>query len=91
MINHSNLSGFLQCNAYFFFCRAYFGEGRGPILLDNVRCAGTERELIECDHTDIFTHNCVHSEDAGVSCTSEYLCTHLCHSLFAEFYFSRVL
>ena len=52
---------------------AYFGEGQGPILLDNVRCTGLEQELIDCPHSDVGTHNCIHHEDAGVACTSEFM------------------
>uniref|UniRef100_A0A674K899 SRCR domain-containing protein n=1 Tax=Terrapene triunguis TaxID=2587831 RepID=A0A674K899_9SAUR len=47
---------------------AYFGEGHGPIHLDNVECSGTERTLGECVKPDNGIHNCWHSEDAGVSC-----------------------
>ena len=52
-------------------CRAHFGEGQGPIYLDNVRCTGLELELALCPNLGFGTHNCRHREDAGVSCTSE--------------------
>ncbi|XP_057358578.1 neurotrypsin isoform X4 [Manis pentadactyla] len=47
---------------------AYFGEGKGPIHVDNVKCAGNERSLADCIKKDIGRHNCRHSEDAGVIC-----------------------
>ncbi|XP_074815983.1 neurotrypsin-like isoform X2 [Natator depressus] len=47
---------------------AYFGEGHGPIHLDNVECSGTERTLGECSKPHSGIHNCWHSEDAGVIC-----------------------
>ncbi|XP_073208968.1 neurotrypsin-like isoform X3 [Lepidochelys kempii] len=47
---------------------AYFGEGHGPIHLDNVECSGTERTLGECATPHSGIHNCWHSEDAGVIC-----------------------
>ncbi|MEE6488461.1 hypothetical protein FKM82_015234 [Ascaphus truei] len=47
---------------------AYFGEGQGPIHLDNVECSGTESTLAECMKQDSGIHNCWHSEDAGVIC-----------------------
>lgn len=47
---------------------AYFGEGKGPIHVDNVKCTGSERSLADCIKQDIGTHNCRHSEDAGVIC-----------------------
>ena len=52
------------------FSTARFGEGSGPILLDNVRCVGTESRLIYCPANSIGDHNCRHSEDAGVRCMS---------------------
>ncbi|KAM4702927.1 neurotrypsin-like [Rhinophrynus dorsalis] len=47
---------------------AYFGEGQGPIHLDNVECSGSENTLSECRKQDSGIHNCWHSEDAGVIC-----------------------
>ncbi|XP_059897442.1 deleted in malignant brain tumors 1 protein-like isoform X3 [Gadus macrocephalus] len=48
---------------------AYFGQGAGPILLDDLRCNGQERALGECDHAGFGVNNCGHSEDAGVECS----------------------
>ena len=48
--------------------RAYFGQGDGLIQIDNVMCSGSETQLQDC--TLLRTHNCAHSEDAGVECIS---------------------
>nr|XP_055248792.1 scavenger receptor cysteine-rich domain-containing group B protein isoform X3 [Gorilla gorilla gorilla] len=47
---------------------AHFGPGRGPILLDNVKCRGEESALLLCSHIRWDAHNCDHSEDASVLC-----------------------
>ncbi len=49
--------------------RAFFGQGTGDILLDDVQCVGTEARLTDCPA--ITTHNCAHSEDSGVVCLSD--------------------
>ena len=58
-----------------------FGEGSGPILLDNVKCMGEEANLLSCPQlpSDI-RHNCRHSEDAGVRCggMGAYTCVCVC-------------
>ena len=84
----SNLPGLMQINQLllsvllFFagataYSNAYFGQGSGPILLDNVACSGSENALVNCSF-DSHTGDCYHSDDAGVRCysTSTGRCEH---------------
>ena len=52
------------------FTSAYYGQGFGPIQLDNVACVGTESRLLDCSHA---TSSCSHYEDAGVKCTGKLI------------------
>ena len=47
---------------------ARFGQGTGPIWLDDVFCTGSESELLDCSNNGIGVHNCDHSQDASVRC-----------------------
>ena len=42
-----------------------YGQGSGPIYLDNVGCSGSESRLTECSNRGWGNHNCAHYEDAG--------------------------
>ena len=52
---------------------SYFGQGTGPIILDNVQCNGTEVTIADCNSNPAYIHDCYHGEDAGVHCLCKLL------------------
>ncbi|XP_063960668.1 uncharacterized protein LOC129267820 [Lytechinus pictus] len=48
---------------------SFFGQGVGEIILDDLECSGTERDILDCQHAGLFNNNCGHSEDAGAVCS----------------------
>ena len=63
--------------------RARYGQGSGPIFLDDVQCRGNESKISECRSDGIAVHNCGHSEDAGAICKREETDSTTC-SLFCR-------
>ena len=49
---------------------AYFGQGGGQIVLDDVQCTSSENKLLVCSSAPILeiSSNCDHSDDVGVRC-----------------------
>ena len=50
---------------------AYYGQGDGSILMDNVQCQGNESRLDECAFKGWGVTDCNHANDAGVVCQSK--------------------
>lgn len=50
-------------------CCAAYGEGPGPIWMDNDHCQGGEATLFRCKSNNWRVHSCTHGEDASVNCT----------------------
>ena len=75
-----------------------YGGGTGTILLDDVGCTGSESRLWQCTNRGIGVHNCVHSEDAGVTCTAVRKSVRIyityciaCKCFFFYYYFMHVI
>ena len=58
--------GYLR--SYRIYYRAYFGQGEGPVLIDQINCPNNAQSLLECAHEGWGEHDCKKSEDAGVEC-----------------------
>lgn len=67
MYNYINAKLFFACIiGAVAYSNAYFGQGSGPIQIDDVGCGGTESVILQCYHRT--SHNCAHYKDAGVRC-----------------------
>ncbi|CAG2236301.1 Scavenger receptor cysteine-rich domain superfamily protein,Neurotrypsin,Lysyl oxidase homolog 2B,Soluble scavenger receptor cysteine-rich domain-containing protein SSC5D,Deleted in malignant brain tumors 1 protein [Mytilus edulis] len=52
------------------FVGGSYGEGTGPVFLQNVGCKGNEKHLDSCYSNGLFVTSCSHSQDVGVACLS---------------------
>ena len=51
------------------FLRAYFGQGTGSVIMDDVACFGNESSLFNCSH--MLYSSCSHYWDVGIRCDSK--------------------
>ena len=62
---------------------AYYGQGIGPIWLDDLKCTGVELTIKNCAHTQWGIHNCKHRDDAGIQCSApskrKFIHTYVCY------------
>ena len=63
-----------MCTGTEAFRGAVFGEGSGPIFLDELACSGAEGSLLDCDSLSARgVHMCEHSQDASVRCIGKLI------------------
>ena len=70
---------------------AFFGQGRGPVLMEYVGCSGFEDSLVDCNHNGLGHSTCEHWKDAGVICQGEMLYVLRDFSVVKLSWFLRIL
>ena len=50
------------------FLGGHFGQGSGPILIDEIGCNGQESSPFHCSHRGLGVSNCFHQHNASVRC-----------------------
>ena len=54
------------------YSNARFGQGTGPIALNNLGCTGGEASVLDCPSDGLFNvGSCTHADDVGVECQEE--------------------
>ncbi|XP_078311360.1 scavenger receptor cysteine-rich type 1 protein M130-like isoform X4 [Crassostrea virginica] len=64
-----HMLGFSRSGASFGGASVY-GEASGPIWLDNLVCTGSETSITQCQFNGWGVHDCGHSEDVAITCSS---------------------
>ena len=69
VVTYTSLMQFTDPTAY---SNARYGQGTGPIFLNNLHCNGKESFLLDCQYNQEYeignVRYCSHSQDAGVRC-----------------------
>ena len=64
LLSHNHHSdGYVDSSLY----SAYFGEGTGPIHMNNLGCSGTEYRLKDCSYSEGSDR---HSQDWSITCNN---------------------
>ena len=74
---NNDLLLYIYCVGATYYSNAHFGQGSGPILLDNVGCSGGETRLLDCANyggVGLYSSSCSHDDDAGVRCNGKFFC-----------------
>lgn len=63
-----------------------YGQATGPILLDDIKCTGSEENIFNCRQRQLgLPNNCQHSEDVGIQCIEQGTPLLICLSDGARF------
>ena len=66
------ISYFFSLSGTLAFRGASFGQGVGPIFLDQVACRGDEQRVLDCN-SFLGVHMCDHTQDAGIRCIGTFI------------------
>ncbi|KAL4217663.1 Deleted in malignant brain tumors 1 protein-like [Mactra antiquata] len=47
---------------------AYFGQGSGNVIIDELSCTGNEEDIADCKSKAWMLNSCTHANDVGVRC-----------------------
>ncbi|KAH3710081.1 hypothetical protein DPMN_069547 [Dreissena polymorpha] len=50
------------------YVNGHYGQGSGPITVDELQCDSTESDIQFCVSDPWLSHDCTHAQDAGVDC-----------------------
>jgi len=67
-----NIYGFSSLQGALAFRGARFGQGVGPIFLDQLACRGDEQHVLDCN-SFLGVHMCDHTQDAGIRCIGMFI------------------
>ena len=74
---------------------AYYGEGSGPIWLDDLNCTSNESVIEDCSHNGWGIENCSHNEDVGIQCAvsnGNYFNNYVLHMIvYVHFFYTHCM